>query len=967
MRKQMALVWLKRLSHLSSRSVLLAGVALAAAIGPARPQTVLAQGPTLTCTAPNPALRPPAAHKYFMVVVDSSGSMTTALTTADSCGYHTGAGAGVSTRIDHARCAVNHIVSQFDGTVDFGISQYATVMTAGSPTCYQSSSYASYQGNSGAAGCGPMPAGPATRAGARILAPVAEVTSTQPSAVLRWIDNNCTNGTEIGTSGNTPINGALRDMKRYFQTGWTSPAGFPSYAYATPLIGNTCPGRSLNVLLVTDGEETCDLLADAVAAAQDLYANGVVVSGVNYKVKTYVVNFAGGNQAATDQIADAGGTGASYFATDEAQLLSAMQTIMASPADVFNGTDDDCNACADDGWSDLSLTGAASPAVATIDQEVTYTFVAHNAGPTDADAKVEVTSQPAAGILSLPLPSLVGPAEWSCSGGTCTNPDFPVGGTATFTLTGTIGASATDGSTPAYALEISPIQYVRDPVASGNTASASVTVDVRATPTITWSAPGDIVFGTALGASQLNAAASTAGTFTYTPEAGTQLAAGTHALLVDFTPDDTAEFTGASASVSINVVKAAPAVSVTGGTFTYDGSPHAATASATGVGGATLTPVTITYNGSSSAPVNAGTYSVLAEFAGDANYASATATASLTIAKAAPVVSWTVPSPITYGTALGGAQLGAAASAAGTWVYSPAAGTVLNAGSGQSLGVAFTPADGTNYNPATATVSIDVLKATPTVTVTGGTFAYDGSPRPSTASATGVGGVPLGPVTITYGGSPTPPVSAGTYAVAAAYAGDANYNAASATATLTIMVVNKPPVCTTAKASPSQLWPPDHDMQRLRILGVTDPDKDPVTVLIASIFQDEPTNTDGERDHAPDGRGIGTSTAYVRAERGGNKYRQGNGRVYHIAFTASDGRGGTCTGDVTAGVPHDAKRGLAIDDGPRYDSTVTMPQLPAHDEDNCSDDRHDHRPKKDGRGDDRDDRSGQKRGGGPSK
>src|SRR4029077_11314836 len=43
-------------------------------------------------------------------------------------------------------------------------------------------------------------------------------------------------------------------------------------------------------------------------------------------------------------------------------------------------------------------------------------------------------------------------------------------------------------------------------------------------------------------------------------------------------------------------------------------------------------------------------------------------------------------------------------------------GTVLSAGAAQSLSVTFTPTDSANYNTATRSVSIDVAKATPTVT-----------------------------------------------------------------------------------------------------------------------------------------------------------------------------------------------------------------------------------------------------------
>jgi hypothetical protein len=75
---------------------------------------------------------------------------------------------------------------------------------------------------------------------------------------------------------------------------------------------------------------------------------------------------------------------------------------------------------------------------------------------------------------------------------------------------------------------------------------------------------------------------------------------------------------------------------------------------------------------------------------------------------------------------------------------------------------------------------------------------------------------------------------------------------------------------------------------------VTDPDRDPVTITINQIKQDEPTDCTGDGHTCPDGQGIGTSDAQVRAERSG----RGNGRVYTIFFTARDGRGGSCQNSV---------------------------------------------------------------------
>src|SRR6185503_7340806 len=90
----------------------------------------------------------------------------------------------------------------------------------------------------------------------------------------------------------------------------------------------------------------------------------------------------------------------------------------------------------------------------------------------------------------------------------------------------------------------------------------------------------------------------------------------------------------------------------------------------------------------------------------------------ITVVKATPIITWSTPANITYGTALGAAQLNASASVAGTFVYSPAAATVLSAGAGQSLSVTFTPTDTANYLNATGGVSLTVVKATPVITWT---------------------------------------------------------------------------------------------------------------------------------------------------------------------------------------------------------------------------------------------------------
>ncbi len=130
---------------------------------------------------------------------------------------------------------------------------------------------------------------------------------------------------------------------------------------------------------------------------------------------------------------------------------------------------------------------------------------------------------------------------------------------------------------------------------------------------------------------------------------------------------------------------------------------------------------------------------------------------------------------------------------------------------------------------------------------------------------------------------------------------------------------NRPPACSAARPSASRLWPPNHSLQTVSILGVTDPDGDPVAIAVTGITQDEPTDGSGGGDTGPDGFGVGTSQAQVRAERSGS----GNGRVYAVHFSASDGEGGVCSGSVSVGVPHDQGKGsVPVDDGQLYDSTL---------------------------------------------
>ncbi|HZF47847.1 MAG TPA: MopE-related protein [Polyangiaceae bacterium] len=342
-------------------SAIVAAALIAPTIAPA---SAFAAEPA-ACLSSDPTQWPSPSKPYFMIAFDTSGSMITGVAGAsNSCGYP-------NDRLGHGRCAIKNTIQAFAGQVNFGLASYAKLMTscpAGAcPMSWGTCTFANVPGESVGlqcqGGCGPEPspdpADSSTRAGANILVPMQRDNyfdpQLEPSNVpelLSWVDDDCTNAKELFPSGCTPMNGMLRDMHKYFSSQWTRPG--TAVTYPSPL-GTLAQGerpcRSVNVIFVTDGFETCDQSDDAADAAADMF-NGFTKGGINWKVKTFVIDFGNAGSEA-DAIAAAGGTTVAKDATNEATLSAALANIISSAVspEGCDNKDNNCNGCTDEGFT----------------------------------------------------------------------------------------------------------------------------------------------------------------------------------------------------------------------------------------------------------------------------------------------------------------------------------------------------------------------------------------------------------------------------------------------------------------------------------------------------------------------------------------------------------------------------------------------------------------------------------------
>jgi hypothetical protein len=279
------------------------------------------------------------------------------------------------------------------------------------------------------------------------------------------------------------------------------------------------------------------------------------------------------------------------------------------------------------------------------------------------------------------------------------------------------------------------------------------------------------------------------GTWSFSPASETN--AGSYQVTGTFTSGDPS-YTSGTASGLLVIYPALPtSVTAECPTVVFDGNSHSCTATAIGVSG---TPVSGTFAFTPGSETAVGSYWEMATFTStDPNYANDPSitiyypAGTLTIDPATPRLTVTcatldeLPAFTGAGHTCTGLATGVNGNpVSGSWSFNPA--SVIAAGTYTVTGT-FTSSD-PDYSGGTATGTLPIVPATPTVTVSCPTVVYDGTAHSCAATATGVGGAA---VSGSFTFSPGNETTVGSYLEEAAFtSSDPNYSPGYGSGTLVI-------------------------------------------------------------------------------------------------------------------------------------------------------------------------------------
>src|SRR5205807_402691 len=321
-----------------------------------------------------------------------------------------------------------------------------------------------------------------------------------------------------------------------------------------------------------------------------------------------------------------------------------------------------------------------------------------------------------------------------------------------------------------------------------------------ATPTVTVSDPLPTFDGSPHSATAVTkglGGADVSGSFTFAYDGSNTApthAKTSYAVVATFTSGD-GNYTDASGAGVLTIKQASSTTKVTGGTFTFDGSAHAASVLVTGVGGLSLTPSPNYSGGCSAAPIDVAQTTPTActasySFAGDGDHTGSNDSATIVITPAASLTK------VTGGTfPFDGSAHAASVLVTGAGSLSLTPSPSYSGGcSAAPIHVAQTPctasysfAGDPDHTGSSDSAVITITQA-PSVTVVsgGGSFQFDGLPHGATASVTGAGGLSLTPLP-SYT-SVTAPIHVAQTPCTASYsfAGDPDHTGSSGSAVITI-------------------------------------------------------------------------------------------------------------------------------------------------------------------------------------
>ena len=315
----------------------------------------------------------------------------------------------------------------------------------------------------------------------------------------------------------------------------------------------------------------------------------------------------------------------------------------------------------------------------------------------------------------------------------------PAGLSVVFTYDGLTTAPTNVGN---YAL----VATINDPNYEG---TASGTFEItKAAATVTLGTTSVIYNGSPQSATATTSPAGLDLIFTYNGSTTAPTTAGTYALVAAVNDNN---YEG-SASGTFEITKATATVTLGTTSVVYNGSPQSATATTSPAGLGLI----YTYDGSTTAPTNAGTYALVATI-NDVNY-TGSASGIFEITKATASINFTSLSATYDGTPKSASYTTTPSGLTAALTYNGSVTPPTNAGS-YTVEAKISNA---NYQ-GTATDIFIIAKGTATINFGNLNFIYDGAAKSATATT-----VPPGlTVSFTYDGSTTAPANAGTYNVVA--------------------------------------------------------------------------------------------------------------------------------------------------------------------------------------------------------